>query len=88
MNSEVDLTKQCYQIRQKVTTAAKKCYQKWQKVIKVAKNCQSGEIGFRGVQRKHYVFKLHGPLCLRLAQRRRDVGAGPFGPAPKASSGI
>ena len=37
MNSEVDLTKQCYQIWQKVTKVAKKCYQKWQKV---AKKCQ------------------------------------------------
>ena len=39
MNSEVDLTKQCYQIWQKVTKVAKKCYQKWQKVAKVAKKC-------------------------------------------------
>ena len=28
MNSEVDLTKQCYQIWQKVAKVAKKCYQK------------------------------------------------------------
>ena len=40
MNSEVDLTKQCYQIWQKVAKVAKKCYQKWQKVAKVAKKCQ------------------------------------------------
>ena len=40
MNSEVDLTKQCYQIWQKVTKVAKNCYQKWQKVAKVAKKCQ------------------------------------------------
>ena len=33
MNSEVDLTKQCYQIWQKVAKVAKKCYQMWQKVI-------------------------------------------------------
>ena len=40
MNSEVDLTKQCYQIWQKVAKAAKKCYQIRQKVAKVAKKCQ------------------------------------------------
>ena len=40
MNSEVDLTKQCYQIWHKVAKVAKKCYQKWQKVAKVAKKCQ------------------------------------------------
>ena len=37
MNSEVDLTKQCYQIWHKVAKVAKKCYQKWQKVAKVPK---------------------------------------------------
>ena len=37
MNSEVDLTKQCYQIWHKVAKVAKKCYQKLQKVAKVAK---------------------------------------------------
>ena len=40
MNSEVDLTEQCYQIWRKVTKVAKKCYQKWQKVAKEAKKCQ------------------------------------------------
>ena len=40
MNSEVDLTKQCYQIWHKVAKVAKKCYQKWQKVAKVAKKHQ------------------------------------------------
>ena len=40
MNSEVDLTKQCYQIWQKVAKVAKKGYRKWQKVAKVAKKCQ------------------------------------------------
>ena len=47
MNSEVDLTKQCYQIWQKVAKVAKKYYQKWQKVAKVAKN---GMKGFYGVK--------------------------------------
>ena len=42
MNSEVDLTKQCYQIWHKVAKVAKKCYQKWQKVAKVAKKHQNG----------------------------------------------
>ena len=51
MNSEVDLTKQCYQIWQKIAKVAKKCYQKWQKVAKVAKKCQSGEKGFHGFPR-------------------------------------
>ena len=59
MNSEVDLTKQCYQIWHKVAKVAKKCYQKWQKVAKVAKKCQSGEKGFHGFPRKCYVFDLH-----------------------------
>ena len=45
MNSEVDLTKQCYQIWQKVAKVAKKCYQKWQKVAKVAKKCQKWRKG-------------------------------------------
>ena len=45
MNSEVDLTKQCYQIWHKVAKVAKKCYQKWQKVAKVEKK---GSIGFCG----------------------------------------
>ena len=40
MNSEVNLTKQCYQIWHKFAKVAKKCYQKWQKVAKVAKKCQ------------------------------------------------
>ena len=46
MNSEVDLTKQCYQIWQKVTKVAKKCYQNWQKVAKMEKK------GFHGFLRK------------------------------------
>ena len=37
MNSEFDLTKQCYQIWHKVAKVAKKCYHKWQKVAKVEK---------------------------------------------------
>ena len=36
-NSEVDLTKKCYQIWHKVTKVAKKCYHKWQKVANVKK---------------------------------------------------
>ena len=43
MNNEVDLTKQCYQIWQKVAKVAKKCYQKWQKGAK------NGEKGFYSV---------------------------------------
>ena len=41
MNSEVDLTKQYYQIWQKFAKVAKKCYQNWQKVAKLAKKCQT-----------------------------------------------
>ena len=43
MNSEVDLTKQCYQIWQKVAKVAKKCYQKWQKVAKVIPRGSKGK---------------------------------------------
>ena len=60
MNSEVDLTKQCYQIWQKVTKAAKKCYQKWQKVAKVAKMCQSGEKGLTGFHRVQSRYRNNG----------------------------
>ena len=84
MNSEVDLTKQCYQIWQKVAKVAKKMLpemaksrQRGQKVPKMEKK---GFTGFHGFSSECYVFELHGlgPLCLRLARRasrRRDGGA-------------
>ena len=52
MNSEVDLTKQCYQIWQKVAKVAKKCYHNWQKVAKLAQKCQNGEKGFPWVSKE------------------------------------
>ena len=44
MNSEVDLTKQCYQIWHKVAKVAKKV------PPEMAKSCQSGEKEFRRFQ--------------------------------------
>ena len=73
MNSEVDLTKQCYQIWQKVAKVAKKCYQKWQKVVKVAKKCQKWRK--RVLRCSNYTGL--ASFFLRLAQRtsrRRAVG--------------
>ena len=68
MNSEVHLTKQCYQIWQKVAKVAKKCYQKWQKVAKVAKKCQSGETGFHGFPGSSKEI-----LCVRTTQARTPL---------------
>ena len=84
MNSEVDLTKQCYQIWQKVAKVAKKCYQKWQKVAKVAKKCQNGEKGFYGVQTTRAWPPL--PEAGPKGQPKARCRCGPEGPAPKAPS--
>ena len=77
MNSEVDLTKQCYQIWQKVAKVAQKCYQKWQKVAKVAKKCQKWRKGFYHVQttRAWPPLSEAGPKA-----RRRRQAQGPKGP--------
>ena len=77
MNSEVDLTKQCYQIWQKVSRQSGK-----KELPEMAKSRQSGQKVPKMEKKGFTVFELHGlgPLCLRLARRasrRRGVGVGP-----------
>ena len=81
MNSEVDLTKQCYQIWQKVVKVAKKCYQKWQKVAKVAKKDQKRRKGVLQ-SRAWPILPEAGPK----GQPKARCRCGPEGPAPKAPS--
>ena len=78
MNSEVDLTKQCYQIWQKVAKVAKKCYQKWQKVAKVAKKCQKWFYSVRTTQAWPPLTEA-GPLGQPKVRWRR-LTQGPKGP--------
>ena len=74
MNSEVGLTKQCYQIWQKVAKVAKKCYQKWQKVAKVAKKRQKWRKRVLGCS--NYTGLASG----QPKARRRRLAQGPKGP--------